>query len=144
MKRYPNYIVHFDNGDALEHFGIPGMKWGIRKAYKYAGTHLASRKGDRVRRLASGAEKLNNRFDDVTKRLGVSARGLAKRGANHLRIAATRGLNRIKDKVNSMRNSKSNREWANKRLENVRRMRSDGNDNVAIRRIMKKFRKSRG
>ena len=32
MNNSMNIIIHFDDGSYLEHFGVPGMKWGVRKA----------------------------------------------------------------------------------------------------------------
>ena len=31
MITKPNIVIHFDDGSYLEHYGIPGMKWGVRK-----------------------------------------------------------------------------------------------------------------
>ena len=38
MNRKSDIIIHFDDGTALEHFGVPGMKWGVRKAKEAAST----------------------------------------------------------------------------------------------------------
>ena len=32
MTTKPDIIVCFDDGSYLEHYGVPGMKWGVRKA----------------------------------------------------------------------------------------------------------------
>ena len=43
MSRYYNdYLQHSDE-DTLTHFGIPGMKWGVRKVNPLGATHLLLR-----------------------------------------------------------------------------------------------------
>ena len=54
----PNIIVHFDDGTYLEHWGVKGMKWGVRNALSSVGKKLKS-KLSKTNIKAAGSEAVS-------------------------------------------------------------------------------------
>jgi len=108
----PEYVImrQYDTGDTLEHFGIKGQKWGVRRYENPDGTltpegqkryygklfEKESKKQERLNYKADRATQIRLAKDHATKAKQSAAAGLtgaAIAGAGYLETEIAKGMN---------------------------------------------------
>lgn len=98
------------NGDILLHFGVKGMRWGVRKSRSQ---RIADRRKRKIERAKKKLAKVDAREKKTLTKVGLTSYGINKRV--NLRKNATRDLDsKIRYlKKNPKRNANKLREYRN-------------------------------
>lgn len=94
QEDYKNYLYHsgFITEDELIHYGVPGMRWGVRRArFSNWASNAASRIGQRARNMRLAAS--------IQAR---AARGSLSGAGARIRDVASRAASRIGSKARSL------------------------------------------
>jgi hypothetical protein len=95
----PDYYAIERSPDYLEHYGIKGMKWGIRKAIESGNSRALSRQYRKAQKKLAKLEKQAANGKKYAKR--AAALGVGAAAAGGLAAAGTAGVSRLVRKAGS-------------------------------------------
>jgi hypothetical protein len=84
LEQYGVYGLRDPSGDILEHYGVKGMKWGIRKDRKVQRDYLENpyTKEEKARiKGAVDSMKLDRQYEEQMKKAAAANRDLATKAA---------------------------------------------------------------
>ena len=81
MEIKPNMIIYFDNGTELVHFGVSGMKWGVRNEKKQK---IKADYKSEVKKIKAERKQYGGLIDSIKKK-GLS-KGITDNSLNNIEL----------------------------------------------------------
>ena len=117
------------NQNELSHFGIPGMKWGVRRSERalQKAERLATKSGlssARSKAAIRTSNKAAETFDKVAKKTEANADQFTKQGARIRSVMALEYAKANSDKANALRSEGKDYSRYYKRAAEIRKMKA--------------------